>query len=61
MEKDIIKIMSIGFADWLKSNFEIDVEEKDSLWKDIYYKIDNIESKYYTTEELYDVYKSSLL
>ena len=48
---DIIK-----FGEWLRVNFENSPTLRDdlNLWYDIHYTIDIIESKKYTTEELYE-------
>jgi hypothetical protein len=44
----------IKFAEWLRINFNNSPEETtENLWEDMFYTIDNIEIKNYTTEELY--------
>lgn len=44
---------AIRFAEWLKINFDNEPQEVGSQWYDLFYIIDEIEHKSYTTEELY--------
>lgn len=50
----------ILFADWLRVKFDNSPEEIDNYWYDIYYTIDNIHQKNYTTEELYQWWCSNV-
>ena len=43
----------IKFAEWLRINFNNSPEEFDNYWEDIFYTVDEIRIKDYTTEELY--------
>ena len=49
------------FANWLRVNFNNSPEEIDNYWEDIFYTIDNIRQKNYTTEELYEWWSNNVV
>lgn len=48
------------FANWLRVNFSNSPEEIDNYWEDIFYTIDKIRQKNYTTEELYEWWSNNV-
>ena len=42
------------FVEWLRINFNNTPEELENNWEDIFYTIDKIHKKKYTSEELYN-------
>ena len=48
------------FANWLRVNFNNSPEEFDNYWEDIFYTVDKIRQKNYTTEELYEWWSNNV-
>lgn len=53
-----IEEVSVGFAEWIGKNFYRDCTETRTDWFDLHYKI-NEERRYYTTQELFNLYIKS--
>lgn len=54
--EEYLKDLAIEFAEWLRINFNNSPEEIDNYWEDLFYKVDNIKVKNYTTQKLFEIF-----